>query len=150
MSSSDEETRGAYMKKKTKEKLIVGDDENENAAATASGLDSLECLENWPMCENNFEKISTYYTDLKAYNDTTDGKKRAGIRMKPTKESEKFTPHKKLDMKKEIDGRLKLMNEFYQSLMQSLNNIQNSPVYNTRLEACEKKLIDVKAEFDKK
>ena len=50
MSSSDEEPRGAYMKKKTQEKLIAGDDENQNAAMTASGLDSLECLENWPMC----------------------------------------------------------------------------------------------------
>lgn len=116
MSSSDEETKGVYMKKKTQENLI-GDDENENAAATASGLDSLTCLENWPMCENNFEKISEYYTALKAYNDTTDGRKRAGIRMKTTKESEKFSPHKKLDMKKEIDSRLKMMNDFYQDLM---------------------------------
>ena len=95
------------FKKKTSEKLIAGDDENEDGARGVSGLDSVNCLDNWPMCENNFDKISTYYKDLKHYNDTTDGKKLGGVRMKPSKESERFAPHKKLDMKKEIDSRLK-------------------------------------------
>lgn len=102
------------------------------------------------MVENNFEKISEYYTDLKHYNDTTDGKRRAGLRIKSTPESEKYSPHRKLDMKKLIDGRLKQMNDFYQDLNEQIRSIQNSHAFSTHLEKCEEKLTEVKSDFDKK